>query len=93
MALSTALQHRSAALVNQFLLGMGGILLLACVSWLQGEIDQRQDRTVVQIEGLAQLPQGEYLSISVTFTPSNEIFQRPVRPGSMRWNSTPPIIS
>ena len=40
---------------------MGGILLLASVGWLQGELDRRQDRTVVQIEGLAQLPQGEYL--------------------------------
>ena len=61
MTVSTALHYRSAALVNQFLLGMGGILLLACVGWLQGELDRRQDRTVVQIEGLAQLPQGEYL--------------------------------
>ena len=61
MAVSTALKHRSAALVNQLLVGMGGILLLACVGWLQGELDQRQDRTVVQIEGLAQLPKGEYL--------------------------------
>ena len=55
------LHHRSAALVNQLLLGMGGILLLASVGWLQGELDRRQDRTVVQVEGLAQLPQGEYL--------------------------------
>ena len=47
--------------MNQVLLGMGGILLLACVGWLQGELDRRQDRTVVQIEGLAQLPKGEYL--------------------------------
>ncbi len=62
MAVSTShLHHRSAALVNQFLFGMGGILLLACVGWLQGELDQRQDRMVVQIEGLAQLPKGEYL--------------------------------
>jgi tetratricopeptide (TPR) repeat protein len=61
MAVSTSLHHRSAALVNQFLLGIGGILLLACVGWLQGELDRRQDRTVVQIEGLAQLPKGEYL--------------------------------
>jgi tetratricopeptide (TPR) repeat protein len=35
--------------------------LLACLGWLQGELDRRQDRTVVQIEGLAQLPKGEYL--------------------------------
>jgi tetratricopeptide (TPR) repeat protein len=61
MAVSRSLHHRSAPIVNQFLLGVGGILLLACVSWLQGELDRRQDRTVVQIEGLAQLPKGEYL--------------------------------
>ena len=61
MTVATALHHRSAALVNQLLLGMGGILLLACIGWLQGELDRRQDRTVVQIEGLAQLPKGEYL--------------------------------
>ncbi|MEO8340170.1 MAG: tetratricopeptide repeat protein [Nitrospirota bacterium] len=61
MTVSTALHHRSAPIVNQLLIGMGGILLLACVGWLQGELDQRQDRTVVQIEGLAQLPKGEYL--------------------------------
>ena len=61
MTVSTAFHHRSAAIVNQLLLGMGGILLLACIGWLQGELDRRQDRTVVQIEGLAQLPQGEYL--------------------------------
>jgi tetratricopeptide (TPR) repeat protein len=61
MAVLTSLQPRSAPIVNQFLLGMGGILLLACVGWLQGELDQRQDRTVVQVEGLAQLPKGEYL--------------------------------
>jgi tetratricopeptide (TPR) repeat protein len=47
--------------VNQLLLGIGGILLLASIGWLQGELDGRQDRTVVQIEGLAQLPKGEYL--------------------------------
>ena len=61
MTVSTALHYRRAAIVNQLLLGMGGILLLACVGWLQEELDRRQDRTVVQIEGLAQLPQGEYL--------------------------------
>ena len=61
MTVSTALHHRSAPIVNQFLLGMGGILLLTCVGWLQGQLELRKDRTVVQIEGLAQLPQGEYL--------------------------------
>jgi tetratricopeptide (TPR) repeat protein len=61
MAVSISVHHRSAPIVNQLLLGMGGILLLACVGGLQGELDRRQDRTVVQIEGLAQLPKGEYL--------------------------------
>jgi tetratricopeptide (TPR) repeat protein len=62
---STAFHHRSAPIVNQLLLGMGGILLLACVGWLQGELDRRQDRTVAQIESLAQLPKGEYLKPSL----------------------------
>jgi tetratricopeptide (TPR) repeat protein len=61
MTVSTSLHHRGAPIVNQLLLGLGGILLLVCVGWLQGELDLRQDRTVVQIEGLAQLPKGEYL--------------------------------
>jgi tetratricopeptide (TPR) repeat protein len=61
MAVSTSLHHRSAPIVNQFLLGIGGILLLAGIGWLQGELDRQQDRTAVQIEGLAQLPKGEYL--------------------------------
>jgi tetratricopeptide (TPR) repeat protein len=61
MAVSISLHHRSASIVHQVLLGMGGLLLLAVVGWLQGELDRRQDRTVVQIEGLAQLPKGEYL--------------------------------
>lgn len=62
MAVSTSFLHpRSAPIVNQLLLGIGGLLLLVGVSWLQGELDRRQDRTVVQIEGLAQLPKGEYL--------------------------------
>ncbi|TLY24595.1 MAG: tetratricopeptide repeat protein [Nitrospirae bacterium] len=62
MMISTSyLPHRSAPIMNQVLLGVGGILLLACVGWLQGELDQRQDRIALQIEGLAQLPNGEYL--------------------------------
>ena len=61
MAVSTVFHHRNTPIVNQFLLGVGGILLLACVGWLQGELDRRQDRAVGQIEGLAQLPKGEYL--------------------------------
>ena len=61
MTVSTSLHHRSALIVNQLLLGMGGLLLLVCVGLLQRELDLRQDRTVVQIEGLAQLPKGEYL--------------------------------
>ena len=62
MAVSTSSVHYcSASIVNQVLLCMGGLLLLAGVGWLQGELDRRQDRTLVQIEGLAQLPKGEYL--------------------------------
>ena len=61
MAVSTFLHHRSAPIFNQVLLGIGGILLLVGIGLLQGELDERQDRTVVQIEALAQLPKGEYL--------------------------------
>ncbi len=62
MTVSTSyIHHRSTPILNQFLLGIGGLLLLVCVGLLQGELDRRQDRTVVQIEGLAQLPKGEYL--------------------------------
>jgi tetratricopeptide (TPR) repeat protein len=61
MTVSIALLHRNAPIVNQVLLAMGGILLLTCLGWLQGGLDLRQDRIAVQIEGLAQLPQGEYL--------------------------------
>ncbi|MGH7219004.1 MAG: tetratricopeptide repeat protein [Nitrospiraceae bacterium] len=61
MAFSTSSHHPSAPIVNQFLFGLGGLLLLVSVGWLQVELDRRQDRTVIQIEGLAQLPKGEYL--------------------------------
>lgn len=61
MAVSTALHHRSPPILNHLLLSIGGVLLLACVAWLQGELDRQQDRTVAKIEGLAQLPKGEYL--------------------------------
>jgi len=61
MAISTSIHHRSAPIVNQVLICMGGLLLLAGVGWLEGELDRQQDRTITQIEGLAQLPQGEYL--------------------------------
>jgi tetratricopeptide (TPR) repeat protein len=62
MAVSTSSLHfHGPSILNQCLLGMAGILLLVSVGWLQGELDQRRDRTVMQIEGLAQLPKGEYL--------------------------------
>jgi len=61
MAASTTLHNLTAPIVNHVLLGIGGILLLAGVGWLQGELDQRQDRSLIQIEGLAQLPKGQYL--------------------------------
>ena len=66
MAVSTlALHHRSATDLESASARHGGILLLASVGWLQGELDRRQDRTVVQIEGLAQLPKGEYLKPAI----------------------------
>ena len=61
MTVSRILHHRSVPIVHQLLLGMGGILLLVSVGLLQGELDLRQDRMVVQIEGLANLPKGDYL--------------------------------
>jgi len=61
MTASTSLYHRSASFENQVLLGISGFVLLACVGWLQGELDRRQARTLTQIESLAQLPKGEYL--------------------------------
>ena len=54
-------QNCATCALNRFLLGLAGILLLAGVIWLQGQLDRRLDRAVVQIEGLAQLPKGEYL--------------------------------
>jgi len=61
MAVSTVLHHRNTPSVNQILLCLGALLLLASVGWLQGALDLRQDRAVAQIESLAQLPKGEYL--------------------------------
>lgn len=61
MTVSTTFPHRRTPIIHQLLLCAGAILLLASVGWLQGELDHRQDRTIVQIEGLAQLPKGEYL--------------------------------
>jgi len=62
MVVSTALHHhRNTPILHQVLLCVGGLLLLATVGLLQGELDVRQDRTLTQIEGLAQLPKGEYL--------------------------------
>jgi len=63
MAGLIALPHnnRGTRALNWFLLGLAGLVLLAAIGWLQGELDRREDRTAVQIEGLAQLPKGEYL--------------------------------
>jgi hypothetical protein len=59
------LDHRcnrsSFYLVSRLLLAVGGLMLIVAVGWLQGLLDQRQDQTRLQIEGLAQLPKGEYL--------------------------------
>jgi hypothetical protein len=61
MAVATLVQSCSAPIIDRFMFSMGAILLFACIGWLQGVLDQRQDRAVVQIEELAQLPKGEYL--------------------------------
>lgn len=46
---------------TQFALGFVSLALLATGGWLQEVLDTRQDRTALQREELAQLPQGEYL--------------------------------
>lgn len=61
MVVSTAQHHCGSSILNQWWLGIGGLLLLVCIGWLQGELDQRQDRAIVQIQDLANLPRGEYL--------------------------------
>ena len=62
MTVSTShVYHRNIPIMSQFLLGMGGILLLTCVGWLQAGLDKQQDVTLRQIEDLAELPKGEYL--------------------------------
>jgi tetratricopeptide (TPR) repeat protein len=62
MTVSTShVHHRNIPIMSQFLLGMGGILLLTCVGWLQAGLDKQQDVTLRQIEDLAELPKGEYL--------------------------------
>jgi hypothetical protein len=37
------------------------VILFASIGWLQFHLDARHDRTVVQLESLAQLPKGQYL--------------------------------
>ncbi len=47
--------------LTRFLVCMAGLILLAAVGWLQGQLDRRHDQAVEQIENLAQLLKGEYL--------------------------------
>jgi hypothetical protein len=61
MTVSLAIQHRNPKILHQLLLGGSVMVVLAMVGWLQSNLDKRQDRTVAQIETLAQLPKGEYL--------------------------------
>ncbi|MBX3301415.1 MAG: hypothetical protein KF693_04305 [Nitrospira sp.] len=58
MTVSRAL-HRHGAPILQPLLFI--TLLLGGIGWLQAVLDQRQNRDVIQIEELSQLPRGEYL--------------------------------
>jgi tetratricopeptide (TPR) repeat protein len=62
MIFSTAvLHHRTQSIHQAFLVAAGVFLLGAGAAWLQGYSDARQDRSVQQIDDLAQLPKGEYL--------------------------------
>lgn len=61
MTAAKSSHYPQAPILHQFLLGMGSILLLATVGWLQLELDSRQNQTVRQIEVLRQLPKGEHL--------------------------------
>lgn len=61
MVVSTAQPHRGLPILNQLWLGIVGLLLLVCIGWLQGQLDQRHDRATLQIQDLANLPRGEYL--------------------------------
>jgi len=61
VAVPAVFYQRSSFIISQLMLGVGGIFLLACISWLQGELDRRQDQIIDKIETLAQLPDGKYL--------------------------------
>lgn len=61
MAISVSLPHHRIANLHQFLSGMGGVIFLCGICWLQSELDQRQDRAAVQVESLSQLPDGKLL--------------------------------
>ncbi|MBH0180031.1 MAG: hypothetical protein HP491_19765 [Nitrospira sp.] len=61
MAVSENSHYPCVPLMQPLLLMLGGALLLIAVSWLQAGLDKQQDTTLRQIEGLAQLPKGEYL--------------------------------
>src|SRR5215217_6264289 len=51
----------SARILTSFALACVMLLLLASLGSLQAQLDQRQDRTGIQIKELGQLPEGEYL--------------------------------
>lgn len=59
-ALSAA-RSSASHVVLHILSGLIGLGLLIFISVVQDELDQRQDRTLAQIDELAHLPRGEYL--------------------------------
>lgn len=61
MAVSTFSRINCPHLLKHSVPGLAVVLLLATLCSLQTQLDQRHDRAMVQIEGLAQLPKGEYL--------------------------------
>lgn len=62
MTVSALPQNMKGSLLLKWpLAGIVVILLFVSIAWIQFQLDTRHDRAMVQIEGLAQLPKGEYL--------------------------------
>jgi hypothetical protein len=65
MAVSTFSSVSCPHLLKHSVPGLVVVLLLATLYSLQAQVDQRHDRAMEQIEGLAQLPKGEYLKTAL----------------------------
>ncbi len=60
-SLSLSGHHRIPPLVLSVLCGLVSVGLLISIWWMQSQLDQRQDRTLAQMDELAHLPKGDYL--------------------------------